>query len=88
MSHHLLLSHAQAVKIYREKYQVPGGEIGIDINAGWGEPWDAEDPADVEAVAKKAEWEYGQYADPIFFGKYPDIMVKLAGDRLPKFTEE
>ena len=41
VAHHLLLSHATAVKTYRDKYQkTQGGEIGLCINAGWAEPWD------------------------------------------------
>ena len=28
------------------------------------------------------------FADPIYFGKYPDVMIERLGDRLPQFTEE
>ena len=35
------------------------------------------------------QFEYGWFADPITFGKYPDVMVDLITDnRLPTFTDE
>ncbi len=30
----------------------------------------------------------GWYADPIYFGDYPESMKKNVGDRLPIFTNE
>ena len=37
-AHHLILSHAEAVKLYREKYAHQKGEIGISNNCDWREP--------------------------------------------------
>ena len=74
-SHHLLLAHAMAAKVYREKYQVVGGEIGMDINVGYNEPYNATNSDDIEAVYTKFQFEFGWYVDPLMFGKYPDIMV-------------
>ena len=48
----------------------------MDIDAGWGLPWDSENANDTEAVLLSATTAYGQYGDPIFFGKYPDYMVE------------
>ena len=30
----------------------------------------------------------GWFADPIYLGRYPQCMVEMLGDRLPKFSEE
>lgn len=51
-------------------------------------PWDPEDPKDVEAAERKLEFAISWFADPVYFGKYPDSMRKQLGDRLPEFTPE
>jgi beta-glucosidase len=54
----------------------------------WAEPWDPEDPADVEACDRKIEFAISWFADPIYHGKYPDSMIKQLGSRLPAWTPE
>lgn len=54
----------------------------------WTEPWDPEDPEDVAAAERKLEFAISWFADPVYFGKYPDSMRKQLGDRLPEFTPE
>ncbi|KAF2454598.1 beta-glucosidase [Lineolata rhizophorae] len=89
VGHTLLLCHGTAVKIYREEFKAKdGGQIGITLNGDWAEPWDPEDPADVEACDRKIEFAISWFGDPVYFGKYPDSMRKQLGDRLPEFTEE
>lgn len=34
------------------------------------------------------EFQLAWFSDPVWYGKYPDRMVNLVGDRLPTFTEE
>ena len=34
------------------------------------------------------EFQLAWFADPVWYGKYPDSMVELVGDRLPIFTPE
>ncbi|KAF2839245.1 glycoside hydrolase family 1 protein [Patellaria atrata CBS 101060] len=89
VGHNLLLAHAHAVKVYREEFKAQdGGQIGITLNGDWTEPWDPEDLQDVEACERKLEFAISWFADPVYFGRYPESMVKQLGDRLPKFTEE
>jgi beta-glucosidase len=60
-----------------------------DCVAGdWVEPWDPADPADVEACERKLEFSIGWFADPVYFGRYPESMRKQLADRLPEFTDE
>ena len=41
VAHHLILAHAYAAKVYREKYKpTQGGLIGITLNSHWQERWD------------------------------------------------
>ncbi|KAF2813158.1 beta-glucosidase [Mytilinidion resinicola] len=89
VGHNLLIAHGAAVKAYRDDFrEKDGGQIGITLNGDWVEPWDADDPADVEACDRKIEFAICWFGDPIYFGKYPDSMRKQLGDRLPQFTEE
>ncbi|ROT38802.1 beta-glucosidase A [Sodiomyces alkalinus F11] len=89
VGHNLLVAHGRAVKVYREEFKpTQGGQIGITLNGDATYPWDPEDPADVEAANRKIEFAISWFADPVYFGKYPDSMRKQLGDRLPEFTEE
>lgn len=54
----------------------------------WAEPWDPEDPEDQKAAQRRLEFWMGWYADPVYFGKYPQSMRDQLGDRLPEFTAE
>ncbi|KAH6660811.1 family 1 glycosyl hydrolase [Truncatella angustata] len=89
VGHNLLVAHGRAVKVYRDEFKpTNGGQIGITLNGDYTYPWDPEDPEDVEAANRKIEFAISWFADPIYFGKYPDSMLKQLGDRLPTFTDE
>ncbi|KAG9880984.1 putative beta-glucosidase, partial [Aureobasidium melanogenum] len=87
VGHNLLIAHGAAVKIYREEFKPSQkGQIGITLNGDWVEPWDPEDPKDIEACQRKLEFSIAWFADPVYHGDYPQSMRKQLGDRLPKFT--
>jgi beta-glucosidase len=72
VGHNILIAHGAAVKIYREEFKpTQKGVIGITLNGDWVEPWDAEDPKDVEACERKLEFSIAWFADPIYHGDYP-----------------
>lgn len=87
-AHHLILAHAKAVRLYREKYQAAqGGQIGITNNCDWREP--LTDSLEDKAAAQRAlEFYLGWFADPVFLGDYPQVMKDRVGERLPEFTED
>lgn len=87
-AHNLLRSHAYAVKCYRDKYQeTQKGIIGITNNCDWREP--ATDSEKDQAAAERSlEFYLGWFADPIYFGEYPESMRSRLGERLPEFTPE
>lgn len=62
--------------------------LSADCPGDWGEPWDSENPRDIEACERYEEFAISWFADPIYLGKYPDSMIKQLGDRLPTFTAE
>lgn len=84
--HHVLLAHAEAVRLYRASYQADQkGLIGIANNCDWKEPG-SDRPEDVDAAQRTLEFELGWFADPIFRGDYPPSMRAVLGARLPSFT--
>jgi beta-glucosidase len=89
VGHSLLIAHAKAVKVYREEFkEKDGGEIGITLNGDWADPWDPNDAEDVKACDRKIEFAISWFADPVYYGKYPQSMIDQLGDRLPTFTKE
>ncbi|KAK6501742.1 hypothetical protein TWF481_009569 [Arthrobotrys musiformis] len=90
VSHTELVSHAHCVKMYREEFKpIQKGTIMITLHGNYSEPWDEEDPLDIEAAERAREFEIAWFADPIYkTGDYPASMRAQLGDRLPRFTEE
>ncbi|KAM7476680.1 hypothetical protein LguiB_023923 [Lonicera macranthoides] len=89
VSHNLLLSHAAAVKVYREKYQkTQKGQIGISLCTQWFKPRNPKNYRDQWAKDRAIAWMYGWFMAPLSFGHYPRTMVERLGERLPDFTDE
>lgn len=86
--HNVLNAHAQTVALYRTKHApTQGGRISMTNNVDWREPM-SDDPQDVGAAERSTQFWQGWFADPVFFGDYPNSMKELLGDRLPSFTAE
>ncbi|XP_062194329.1 beta-glucosidase 31-like [Phragmites australis] len=88
VAHHLLLAHASAVSLYREKYQAEqGGRIGLTLLGWWYEPG-TQTPEDIAAAARMNDFHIGWFMHPMVYGDYPPVMRKNVGSRLPSFTDE
>ncbi|KAF8701086.1 hypothetical protein HU200_033737 [Digitaria exilis] len=88
VAHHLLLAHASAVSLYREKYQAEQeGQIGLTLLGLWYEPA-TETLDDIEASARMNDFHLGWFMHPMVYGDYPPVMRKNVGSRLPSFTDE
>lgn len=87
VGHQLILAHAKAVHIYRQKYSHQKGKIGISNNCDWREPL-TNKKEDIDAAERALEFFLAWFADPIYKGDYPDVMKKRLGDRLPTFSEQ
>jgi beta-glucosidase/6-phospho-beta-glucosidase/beta-galactosidase len=87
-AHHLLLAHASAVSLYRDRYQAEqGGRIGLTLLGWWYEPG-TQTPDDVAAAARMNDFHIGWFMHPMVFGDYPPVMRRNVGSRLPTFTDE
>ncbi|CAA3030018.1 beta-glucosidase-like [Olea europaea subsp. europaea] len=86
VAHNLILSHAQAVDIYRQRYQShQDGKIGVTNVSQWFEPLnDTKD--DKEAASRGIDFMLGWFVAPIVTGDYPPTMRERVGERLPKFS--
>ncbi|CDP15636.1 unnamed protein product [Coffea canephora] len=66
VAHHLLLAHAEAVKVYRETFKGQEGKIGITLVSQWWEPLN-DTPQDKEAVERAADFMFGWFMSPITY---------------------
>ncbi|KAL5755367.1 hypothetical protein ACOSP7_023587 [Xanthoceras sorbifolium] len=87
VAHHMLLSHAAAVEVYRKKYQgIQKGKIGITLSSSWMVPYSKTKP-NVEAAKRALDFMLGWFMDPLTYGDYPFSMRALVEGRLPKFSK-
>ncbi|KAJ4956836.1 hypothetical protein NE237_013619 [Protea cynaroides] len=85
-AHNIILSHATATSIYRERYQVnQSGMIGMVMSSAWYEPF-RNTPTDRLAAQRRLAFDNGWFLDPIIFGDYPPEMRQILGPRLPIFS--
>ncbi|KAG4385248.1 hypothetical protein GLYMA_12G054300v4 [Glycine max] len=88
VTHHQLLAHAEAVRVYKTKYQASQkGSIGITLVANWFLPL-KDTKSDQKAAERAIDFMYGWFMDPLTTGDYPKSMRSLVRTRLPKFTTE
>ncbi|PWA88948.1 glycoside hydrolase family 1 [Artemisia annua] len=86
-AHNLLLAHASAVTLYREKYKaMQHGFVGINLYSYWFEPYTST-IEDVKAAQRANDFFLGWFLNPLVHGDYPEIMKRNAGNRIPSFTK-
>jgi beta-glucosidase len=86
--HYMLLSHAAAVKLYRDKYQAKQkGSIGLIILSQWYRSL-TNTIQDITATQRMTDFEIGWFLDPLIYGDYPKVMRQIVGSRLPLLTEK
>ncbi|TVU08773.1 hypothetical protein EJB05_42185 [Eragrostis curvula] len=87
-AHHLLLAHASAVSLYRDKYQAnQGGQVGITLLGWWHEPA-TNLSQDAAAATRMNDFHIGWFMHPLVYGDYPPVMRSRVGDRLPRLSAE
>jgi len=87
--HNMLLSHAEAVRIYRAEFKAAQkGEVGIAFNAQWKRPKDMGNSEDLAAARRAMAFELGWCCGPIYNGDYPQEMKEKCKEQLPTFTPD
>uniref|UniRef100_A0A2P2LKK3 Beta-glucosidase 17-like n=1 Tax=Rhizophora mucronata TaxID=61149 RepID=A0A2P2LKK3_RHIMU len=82
----MILSHAAAANLYREKYQASQeGIVGITVQTFWMVP-KYPTTSCRKAALTALDFFFGWIIHPMTYGDYPETMRDLVGDRLPKFT--
>ncbi len=87
-AHGLLLSHAAAVRRFRElRPRVSGAaaKIGLVVNLAPHHPATPA-PEDVAAAARGNAYFNEQFLDPVYFGRYPALVREMYGDAWPDHT--
>ncbi|TVU19029.1 hypothetical protein EJB05_35154, partial [Eragrostis curvula] len=88
VAHNIILAHASAAKLYRDKYKdAQKGVVGINVYTVWGKAF-SPSPADMAAVQRSFDFSFGWIINPFVFGDYPETMKTIVGSRLPSFSKE
>ncbi|XP_018564647.1 myrosinase 1 isoform X2 [Anoplophora glabripennis] len=94
----VILAHAKAYHIYDEEFRATNkGTITIVIDTTWFEPG-SDSEEDQEAAERMLQFTFGLYANPIFMGNWPQVVIDriaerselegFSSSRLPAFTDE
>ncbi|KAL9672752.1 hypothetical protein QQ045_029004 [Rhodiola kirilowii] len=83
--HHILLAHASAVELYKEKFKKQEGLIGLNLFSYYFAPL-TNSVQDAVATQRVNDFYIGWILSPLVFGTYPESVKKNAGSRLPSFT--
>ncbi|KAF8401468.1 hypothetical protein HHK36_012407 [Tetracentron sinense] len=87
-AHNILLAHASAARLYKNKYQAwQHGFIGISLYTFWFIPL-TNATEDVLATQRANDFYVGWFLNPLVFGDYPNIVKENVGSRLPSFTPQ
>nr|XP_010943555.1 beta-glucosidase 12 isoform X1 [Elaeis guineensis] len=88
VTHHQLLAHAEAVKLYKRKFQESQkGKIGITLVCHWMIPY-SNSQSNGNAAERALDFMLGWFMEPLTKGDYPLNMRALVGSRLPKFSRQ
>lgn len=82
VSHHLLLSHGEAVQVFRENKN-KRTRVGISLNLSPVYPSSQKDE-DKKAAKRYDGYLNRWFLEPIFKGIYPEDMITWYGDKVPK----
>ncbi|RZC35457.1 Glyco hydro 1 domain containing protein, partial [Asbolus verrucosus] len=80
-AHTVLKAHAKAYHIYDEEFRATqNGRVTMVIDTNWFEPA-SDSKQDKEAAERKLQFDLGWYANPIYNGNYPQVMIDRIADR-------
>ena len=76
-AHHLMLAHGLVVEELRRRGATPeaGKQVGITLNLTVADPFDPDEPADVDAARRLDGFANRVFLEPIFKGRYADDLA-------------
>jgi beta-glucosidase len=80
VSHNLMLSHGAAVPVIRQN--VPDAKVGITLDLHYRHAA-TDKPEDIAAAEREDAYKFSWFLDPIFKGKYPDLLVDWVKENAP-----
>lgn len=83
-SHHLLLAHAKALQIFRQG-NYPG-QIGLVLSFAHHQPA-SDREADMAACQREYENGTALFMDPLFKGRYPEMLMNWIGSHAPRIED-
>lgn len=87
VTHNCILAHAAVAALYTRSYRAEQqGVVGINIYTFWNYPFSPA-PADVQATQRSLDFMIGWMVNPLVYGDYPQVMKRIVGSRLPRFTK-
>ncbi|CAJ1938971.1 unnamed protein product [Sphenostylis stenocarpa] len=87
-SHYQLLAHASICSSLQEKIsEISKRNHRHNISVFRYTPY-SNHKVDKDAANRALDFMYGWFMEPLTSGKYPESMISLVGERLPKFSEE
>lgn len=87
VAHRMITAHALVYRHYHDHYaQEYGGKISIALNSDFIQPRDPSSFSDRKAAERALLWRMGWFADPLFFGTYPEEMQRRLGPRCPQWN--
>lgn len=85
-AHRMIRAHARVYHMYHKEFEpTQHGRISIALNSDFVQPQDPSNEQDRLAAHRGVLWRMGWFADPLFFGQYPEEMRQCG---LPAFTTE
>uniref|UniRef100_A0A0S7EFJ7 beta-glucosidase n=1 Tax=Chrysomela populi TaxID=154003 RepID=A0A0S7EFJ7_CHRPP len=93
----LVLAHAAIYRMYKKEFPHYKAKMSIVIDGEWNEPA-SKKIQDIEAAERRNQFEFGLYANPIFNGDWPQVVIdrveeksameNYLSSRLPRFTRK
>jgi beta-glucosidase len=85
-AHNVLLAHANSVPVLRQNTQTEA-KIGIVLNLAWAEAVSVKEE-DRAAAQRLMSFQNAWFADPLYYGRYPNDMLELYQSLMPDVSPD
>jgi len=76
-THNLLRAHAEGFNAWKKSTnKLADSDCAMVLSGSWGVPADPDSAEDIAAAQRFMEWQMAIFADPIWYGRWPDSVVE------------